>query len=180
MPKTNPRILQLQLLFRRKNRARLVRYLKAHPCVDCGEVDIRVLDFDHKVPSLKSHNVTRMAISNHFSWQKVEQEIAKCEVRCSNCHRKKTIGKPDWFLDIDAFEETTDSTIESSRLRPGFIHGTATGYRYYGCRCSLCRSASTMAARKYRLAVAEKKMHGTPKPASQDIVGANPTSETIS
>jgi len=72
----------------------LLRYLKKHPCVDCGEKDIIVLDFDHRQNK-------KMAIStmlrNSYSIRAIEDEIKKCEVRCSNCHRRKTsLERNDW------------------------------------------------------------------------------------
>ena len=67
---------------------RLFEYLSTHPCVDCGETDPIVLEFDH-VRGEKSYNVTTMA-RRMFSWDRVMREIAKCEVRCANCHRRKT------------------------------------------------------------------------------------------
>lgn len=77
----------------RRKRARLeermgylVDYLGSHPCVDCGEADPLVLEFDHL-------GGKRFAISQGFSgrnWQSVLEEIAKCDVVCANCHRRRT------------------------------------------------------------------------------------------
>ena len=39
---------------------RLAEYLLEHSCVDCGEDDVRVLDFDHEDPSLKEWNIGRL------------------------------------------------------------------------------------------------------------------------
>ena len=64
-------------------------YLLAHPCVDCGEVDVRVLDFDHRVGSGKGAEVMRL-VQNGYSVTRVMVEIAKCDVRCRNCHAKVT------------------------------------------------------------------------------------------
>jgi hypothetical protein len=72
---------------REDNRRRAIEYLRSHPCVDCGETDILVLQFDHLRD--KSFNVTTM-IANGTSWPRVEAEIAKCVVRCANCHRLRT------------------------------------------------------------------------------------------
>ena len=64
-------------------------YLSAHPCLDCGEADLRVLDFDHRADCDKSAEVMRLA-QNGYSVRKVMSEIAKCDVRCRNCHAKVT------------------------------------------------------------------------------------------
>lgn len=64
---------------------RIGEYLLAHPCVDCGETDIRVLDFDHRDGADKSAEVMKLAKAA-YSWQRVRAEIAKCDVRCRNCH----------------------------------------------------------------------------------------------
>ena len=68
-------------------RARIDAYLLAHPCVDCGETDIDVLEFDHL--SDKRMEVSRLW-GQGYPWRVIEAEIAKCEVRCGNCHRRKT------------------------------------------------------------------------------------------
>ena len=62
-------------------------YLSENPCVDCGEADIIVLDFDHKTDKIK--NIAEM-IKNSCSINSMMNEIKKCEVRCVNCHRRKT------------------------------------------------------------------------------------------
>lgn len=71
-----------------ENRKRLIEYLVSHPCTDCGQTDVRVLDFDH-VRGEKSNHISMM-IKAAYSWAAIEAEIAKCEVRCANCHRVKT------------------------------------------------------------------------------------------
>ncbi len=64
-------------------------YLDKHPCIDCGENDPVVLEFDHRVPADKFKSVSTM-ISGHYSWRRVLDEIQKCDIRCANCHRRKT------------------------------------------------------------------------------------------
>jgi hypothetical protein len=68
-------------------RRQIVAYLREHPCVDCGETDIVVLEFDHV--GAKTMDVTTLANSGR-SWRRVLEEIEACVVRCANCHRKRT------------------------------------------------------------------------------------------
>lgn len=68
---------------------RIGEYLLEHPCIDCGEADIRVLDFDHRDGVEKAAEVMKLAKAA-YSWQRVMAEIAKCDVRCRNCHAKVT------------------------------------------------------------------------------------------
>lgn len=64
-------------------------YRMTHPCVDCGESDPVVLDFDHRDDVDKSFNVCD-AIHRKLSLEKIKTEIEKCEMRCANCHRRRT------------------------------------------------------------------------------------------
>lgn len=75
----------------RKNNSRLeiIKYLSNHPCVDCGNNNIIVLDFDHRDTEIKSHNICDM-VAGGYVWRSIEKEIEKCDVRCANCHRVKT------------------------------------------------------------------------------------------
>jgi hypothetical protein len=76
---------------REKNTRLLVRHLQKRYCVDCGERDALVLDFDH-VRGKKLSEVTALVRSG-VGWDRVEKEIKKCVVRCSNCHRRRTSAK---------------------------------------------------------------------------------------
>lgn len=64
-------------------------YLLHHPCVDCGESDILVLEFDHTDRAKKLSSVGEMA-RRKLSISKIYAEIDKCDIRCANCHRRKT------------------------------------------------------------------------------------------
>lgn len=55
-------------------------------CKFCGEKEPVCLDFHHRETEQKKFNI---GISWHaVSRKKLEAEVAKCDVLCSNCHRK--------------------------------------------------------------------------------------------
>ena len=64
----------------------LVEFFRAHPCVDCGEVDPVVLEFDHV--NEKAFNISKGVRDR--SWEQVLREMSKCDVVCANCHRRRT------------------------------------------------------------------------------------------
>jgi hypothetical protein len=72
---------------RQRNITYLVDVLERSPCADCGERDIVVLDFDHV--GTKRGSVVDLALSEH-SIASIEREISQCEIRCANCHKRKT------------------------------------------------------------------------------------------
>lgn len=59
-------------------------------CVECGERDVVVLEFDHVGDK-------RAAVSdlawNGYSLESLRREVAQCEVRCCNCHRRRTLER---------------------------------------------------------------------------------------
>lgn len=65
----------------------ILEFFKMHPCVDCGEADPIVLEMDHQFD--KKHGVSYM-MSGGYSWVSIRKEMDKCQVRCCNCHRRKT------------------------------------------------------------------------------------------
>lgn len=72
-------------------------YLLSHPCVDCGETNPVVLEFDHKDDSDKKREISLM-LSNGNSLDTIIKEIEKCEVRCANCHRRRTAEQFGWLI----------------------------------------------------------------------------------
>jgi hypothetical protein len=67
----------------------LVEHLKNNPCVDCGEDDILVLQFDHMRD--KEYDVSTFVTGKRpRSFDTLKKEVAKCEIRCANCHQRKT------------------------------------------------------------------------------------------
>src|SRR5262245_53319080 len=66
----------------------IANYLREHPCVDCGETDILVLHFDH-CRGRKVLNISIM-VKNQHSLENIKKEITKCDVRCTNCHMRRT------------------------------------------------------------------------------------------
>lgn len=79
-----------------RTRQLIKQYLLGHPCVDCGIGDINVLQFDH-VRGIKSFTI---ACNCHKPWGDIAAEIAKCDIRCTNCHILRTIathGCNGWY-----------------------------------------------------------------------------------
>src|SRR5213594_4719020 len=56
----------------RENRARVLEYLWTHSCVDCGESDPIILEFDH-VTGKKRESIS-LAVSRGWSWAAIEAE----------------------------------------------------------------------------------------------------------
>jgi hypothetical protein len=81
---------------RAEHQERLAEYLLDHPCVDCGEADLRVLELDHDDPAEKVANVGRL-VTLSLPWSTVLAEIEKCSVRCANCHRRRTAEAFGWW-----------------------------------------------------------------------------------
>lgn len=72
----------------RIRRRAVVIAAKQKPCMDCGkQYPHYVMDLDH-VRGIKVRNVSGML--DTFSIQRIKDEIEKCDVVCSNCHRERT------------------------------------------------------------------------------------------
>jgi hypothetical protein len=86
---------RLNRQYRKRNIEYVTEYLLAHPCVDCGERDIEVLEFDHiEMIGERGRRIGRFMNS---SIGKLVAEISKCAVRCANCHTRRTRQQMGWF-----------------------------------------------------------------------------------
>lgn len=65
-------------------------------CSECGEQKICCLDFHHRNPNEKELNISRLM---SFGKTKILNEMTKCIVLCSNCHRKVHNGLIKGYLD---------------------------------------------------------------------------------
>lgn len=82
-------IKKRRLKVREENNKKIIDFLLKNPCTDCQIEDPLVLEFDHSDPSKKDFNISYLLDGSH-NWETIMKEIAKCEVRCANCHIRKT------------------------------------------------------------------------------------------
>ena len=75
-------------------------FLCESSCIDCGENDPVVLEFDH-VRGTKRKDVSRM-VSDGLSLLTIQEEIAKCDIRCANCHRRVTYERMGSYRSLRA------------------------------------------------------------------------------
>lgn len=74
-----------------------IKAAKAKPCTDCGkEFPFYVMDLDHTRGS-KIMQVSRM---KDCTIEKIQEEIAKCDVVCSNCYRIRTYERKQYQRSI--------------------------------------------------------------------------------
>lgn len=79
----------LEVVKKRKTelKAWVKKYKRKLSCSICGETHPACIEFHHKDPVIKEIGLSRVG-SNGWSIKKIEREIAKCQVVCSNCHKK--------------------------------------------------------------------------------------------
>ena len=66
---------------------RLRDFKESRGCLDCGKFyPYFILEFDH-IRGTKFKNVAELST---YSDKKLQEEIDKCDVVCSNCHRYRT------------------------------------------------------------------------------------------
>jgi hypothetical protein len=71
----------------------MAAYLARSACRDCGASDEEVLEFDHLAG--KRRGVSDMRTMG-YSLRALREEVAKCEVVCVTCHRRRTARRGSW------------------------------------------------------------------------------------
>lgn len=75
---------------KRANGLRVHEFKSTTPCMDCTNTfPAECMDFDHRPGEVKV-NCVGIMVAHGWSWEKIETEIAKCDLVCSNCHRIRT------------------------------------------------------------------------------------------
>lgn len=78
---------QLNRASRRKRLDRVDTYKLSKGCADCGYAEEAIaLDFDH----LRDKTIGISVAAQNYKWERLIEEIEKCEVVCANCHRIRT------------------------------------------------------------------------------------------
>ena len=98
-------------------------YLSEHPCVDCGNTDHRVLEFDHVDPEKKKFTICRK-IKDGVSLITLAKEVEKCQVRCANCHRIRTKEEKHCYPKNTSAkdpDETQPKKVEIFHKRTGIL-----------------------------------------------------------
>ena len=82
-----------------KGRAYVREILEKASCMDCGYKNWTALQFDHREPSLKSFEMSKMS---GRSFGAVKAEVAKCDIVCANCHLIRTANMfGSWRLGLE-------------------------------------------------------------------------------
>lgn len=64
---------------------KLINFKKTLQCKKCGEKRFYLFDFHHRNPDEKDYSISD---NPRASLESIQDEIAKCDVLCSNCHRE--------------------------------------------------------------------------------------------
>ena len=71
-------------------------------CKVCGESHPACIEFHHRDPSQKDKEISVM-VRDGCSIKRIEKELTKCDVLCSNCHSKLHWGES--YVELDSSRE---------------------------------------------------------------------------
>jgi 5-methylcytosine-specific restriction endonuclease McrA len=112
---------QARYLKRRRDKAKAFLGGK---CASCASTTS--LEFDHIEPSTKEIDISS-AIALHWSWNRLMQELTKCQLLCKSCHVEKT-----------------------RKDKPPVKCGSYWTYKKHGCRCAACTAANSARIKRWK------------------------------
>lgn len=115
---------------RRKSRRNSLIDIRGGKCEVCGSKEN--LEFDHRERTTKIFNLSGCHLDK--SWDKIIQELEKCDLLCSDCHREHT---NEQYKNCEIIPHNKDKGLLAT-------HGTPIKYSRDGCRCELCKIAKKM------------------------------------
>ncbi len=151
MSTTTPGARQ-QARYRERRRVRATAHLGGK-CAGCAATE--GLEFDHVDPRTKVADITA-AIVAAWAWDRLAEELAKCQLLCGPCHREKT----------RAGRENTGggwNRIEDPE------HGTVARYDRLRCRCPICQGWK----RRYRRGEVDARGHAVESPQGANVHGTH-------
>lgn len=92
----------------------IAEYLSENPCVMCGERRIACLEFDHLKD--KKFTIASMIGRNNKNLELIKQEVAKCQVLCSNCHAIKTAQQFNWWALQSEYQPKTKTCLDGDSI----------------------------------------------------------------
>lgn len=105
----------------------IAAYKAAHPCVDCGATER--LHFDHVDPKKKRDNIADLV--PRLSVAGLLAEIARCEVRCFDCHVRRTKRQGERGEIPNSAQKLSDLTVILIRaLRRAGVSTKALSFRF--------------------------------------------------
>ncbi len=72
---------------KRKLREIITKHKEERGCKFCGEDHVACLDFHHRNFEKKRKTISEM-VYRRWPPEKLVKEMKKCDILCSNCHRK--------------------------------------------------------------------------------------------
>jgi len=72
-------------------------------CLKCGENRNHLLDFHHVDPNQKDFQISQ---GERYGWKRIKEEIDKCIVLCSNCHRDFHYQEKQTGMNIEDYLKT--------------------------------------------------------------------------
>ena len=154
--------------WRRKTKERIVESLGGM-CTCCGYSGI-ALDIHHLDPSIKEFSFSSVR-ANSKSWDKIVEELRKCVLLCSNCHREIHAGIRELPENCFRFDE------KFSTYKPEYII-----YNCIGCgkiiaknETGMCKNCFPINRRKFSITKDELERMVWEKPVSHiaDIFGVS-------